>query len=223
MDWLRGTRHLLMAVCAALLLGTLAYLLIFAGVKPDSAPKRPAAVAAPKNAAADRVEKLYDAFAIGTDAAGNEGYNAAQKAEQQLRLDFLGSFQNPQRNAANQTAWDQEAAQLISDSLKYGSDATLDAAAMYWGATHLSLPVMSREQLLAQVDTMPGSDQPGERQFNEYMADYLAARFDSLNRLSSSYQSASDDIEGNRPLHLSDLQAQLRVDEMGRTLGKSKP
>jgi hypothetical protein len=28
---------------------------------------------------------------------GNEGYNAAQKAEEQLKLDFLSSFQNPQR------------------------------------------------------------------------------------------------------------------------------
>ena len=31
-----------------------------------------------------------------TDAAENEGYLAAQKAEEQLRLDFLSSFQNPQ-------------------------------------------------------------------------------------------------------------------------------
>jgi hypothetical protein len=85
-----------------------------------------------KNAAADRVEKIYTGFVIGTDAAETDGYLAAQKAEEQLRLDFLSSFQNPQRNAANQTAWDQEEAQLISDSLKYGGDRTLDAAALYW-------------------------------------------------------------------------------------------
>jgi hypothetical protein len=90
-----------------------------------------------KNGAADKVEKIYNGFAVGTDGADNEGYHAAQKAEERLRLEFLSSFQNPQRNAANQTAWDQEDVQLISDSLKYGGDRTLDAAAMYWGETHL--------------------------------------------------------------------------------------
>ena len=113
------------------------------------------------NAAADRVEKIYNGFAIGTDAE-NEGYPAAQKAEEQLRLDFLISFQNPQKNAANQTAWDQEEAQLISDSLKYGGDRTLDAAALYWGETHLSLPVGSPQELLAQAKTMQVSDQRGK-------------------------------------------------------------
>jgi hypothetical protein len=67
-------------------------------------------------------------------------------AEEQLRLDFLSSFQNPQKN--------KEEAQLISDSLKYGGDKTLDAAAMYWGETHLSLPVGSPQELLAQARTM---------------------------------------------------------------------
>jgi hypothetical protein len=57
----------------------------------------------PKNAAAARVEELYNGFSVGTDAEGNEGYNAAQKAEEQLKLDFLSSFQNPQKNSANQT------------------------------------------------------------------------------------------------------------------------
>ena len=58
------------------------------------------------------------AFPAGTDAENNEGYNAAQNAEQQLKLDFLGSFQNPQKNAANQTAWDEEEAQSISDFIQ---------------------------------------------------------------------------------------------------------
>ena len=97
------------------------------------------------------MEKIYNGFAVGTDGADNEGYHAAQKAEEQLRLDFLSSFQNPQRNAANQTAWDQEEAQLMSDLLKYGGDRTLDAAAMYWGETHLQLPVIGPQALLAQV------------------------------------------------------------------------
>ena len=172
-----------------------------------------------KNAAADRVEKIYNGFAVGTDAEGNEGYNAAQEAEQQLRLDFLSSFQNPRKNAANQTAWDQEEAQLISDSLKYGGDRTLDAAAMYWGETHLHLPVTSPQELLAQAKTMRLSDQPGEREFAEYMANYLTARFDSLNRLATYHHSATDDIEGRDvPLNLADLQAELRIDEVDRTL-----
>ena len=170
------------------------------------------------NAAADRVEKIYNGFAIGTDAE-NEGYPAAQKAEEQLRLDFLISFQNPQKNAANQTAWGQEEAQLISDSLKYGGDRTLDAAALYWGETHLSLPVGSPQELLAQAKTMQVSDQPGEREYDEHMASYLAARFQSLNRLAPYYHSATDDIEGRDvPLGLAALQAGLRIDEVDRTL-----
>ena len=178
----------------------------------------------PKNAAAARVEALYNGFPVGTDAEGNEGYNAAQKAEEQLKLDFLSSHQSPQKNSANQTAWDEEEAQLVSDSLKYGGDRTLDAAATYWGVTHLSLPMLSAEQLLAQAKTMPITDQLGEREFDEYMANYLANRFDSLNRLASSYHSATDDIEGRQvPLDLADLQAELRIDEFDRTRGKSGP
>jgi len=176
----------------------------------------------PKNAAAARVEALYNGFPVGTDAEGNEGYSAAQKAEEQLKLDFLSSHQSPQKNSANQTAWDEEEAQLVSDSLKYGGDRTLDAAATYWGVTHLSLPMLSAEQLLAQAKTMPITDQSGEREFDEYMANYLANRFDSLNRLASSYHSATDDIEGRQvPLDLADLQAELRIDEFDRTRGKS--
>lgn len=189
---------------------------IFAGMRPATAAGPPA------NAAADRVEKLYNGFAVGTDAAGNEGYNAAQAAEEQLEQDFLGSFQNPQRNAANQTAWDQEEGQLVSDSLKYAGDQTLDAAAAYWGETHLKLPVMSPEDLRAEAETMTVSDQPGEREFNVFMADYLATRFDSLNKLTSYYQTASDDMEGRHvPLDLGDLQAELRFDEVNRTLART--
>jgi hypothetical protein len=136
-----------------------------------------------------------------------------------LQLDFLSSFQNPQKNAANQTAWDQEEAQLTSDSLKYGGDRTLDAAAMYWGDTHLHLPVSSPQELLAQAKRMQVSDEPREREFNEYMANYLTARFQSLNRLAPYYHSATDDIEGRDvPLGLAALQAELRVDEVDRTL-----
>ena len=176
-----------------------------------------------KNAAAARVEELYNDLPPGTDAENNEGYNAAQKAEQQLKLDFFGSLQNPQKNAANQTAWDEEEAQLISDSLKYGGDRTLDAAAVYWGETHLRLPVLSPQELLAQAKTMQVTDQPGEREFAEYMANYLASRFDSL-RLATSYHSATDDIEGRSvPLGLADLQAELRIDEVDRTMGKPRP
>lgn len=172
-----------------------------------------------KNAAAAEVEKIYNGFAVGTDPAGNEGYNAAQKAEEQLRLDFLGAFGNPHRNAANQTAWEQEEAQLISDSLKYGGDRSLDAAAMYWGETYLHLPVSSPQELLAQAKTVQISDQPGEREFAEYMANYLAARFQSLNRLAPYFHSSTDDIEGRDvPLDLAALQAELRIDEVDRTL-----
>jgi len=198
-----------------------ACLLIMACTSPCIAAT---AAGPPKNAAADRVEKLYNGFAVGTDVAGNEGYNAAQQAEQQLEQDFLSSFQNPQTNAANQTAWDQEANQLISDSLKYGGDRTLDAAAMYWGETNLQLPVLSADELLAQAETMPVSNQPGEREFDEYMANYLAVRFDTLNRLVSYYQTAGNDIEGRDvPLGVADLQAELRSDEFDRTSGKPKP
>jgi hypothetical protein len=172
-----------------------------------------------KNGAADKVEKIYNGFAVGTDGADNEGYHAAQKAEEQLWLDFLSSFQNPQRNAANQTAWDQEEAQLISDSLKYGGDRTLDAAAMYWGETHLQLPVIGPQALLAQVKTMLVSNQPGEREFDEYMANYLAVRFQSLNRLAPYRHSVIDEIDGRGvPLGLAALQAELRIDEVDRTL-----
>jgi len=173
--------------------------------------------------AADRVERLYSAFAVGTDAQGNEGYNAAQAAEQQLLADFLSSFQNPQRNAANQTAWDQEQDQLLNDALKYAGSKVLDAAATYWGETHLNLPVISPDDLIAQANTMQVSDQAGEREFDEYMANYLAVRFDTLNRLSGQYQTATSDIDGSHiPLDLADLQTELRIDEVGRTIGKSK-
>ena len=177
----------------------------------------------PQSTAADRVEKLYSGFAVGTDAQGNEGYNAAQGAEQQLLLDFLSSFQNPQKNAANQTAWDQEQDQLLNDSLKYAGSKALDAAATYWGETHINLPVISPEDLIAQANTMQVSDQAGEREFDEYMANYLAVRFDTLNRLSGQYQTATSDIDGRHiPLDLADLQTELRIDEVGRTIGKSK-
>jgi hypothetical protein len=140
-----------------------------------------------------------------------------------LKLDFLSSFQNPQKNAANQTVWDEEEAQLISDSLKYGGDRTLDAAAMYWGEAHLHLPALSPQELLAQAKTTQVADQTGEREFAEYMANYLASRFDSL-RLASSYHSATDDIEGRDvPLGLTGLQAELRIDEVDRTVSKPRP
>jgi hypothetical protein len=174
--------------------------------------------------AADRVEKLYDGFAIGTDAQGNEGFDAAQAAEQQLLADFLSSFQNPQKNAANQTAWDQEQDQLLNDALKYAGSKALDAAATYWGETHLNLAVISPDDLIAQANTMQVSDQAGEREFDQYMANYLAVRFDSLNRLSGQYQTATSDIDGQHiPLDLADLQTELRIDEVGRTIGRSKP
>lgn len=214
----RGFR--IVTPAAASSLCTSACFLIFVCGDLGAADIRAATEAGPrKNAAADRVEKLYNGVAVGTDAEGNEGYNAAQQAEAQLRLDFLGSFQNPRRNAANQTAWDQEAGQLISDSLKYGGDRTLDAAAMYWGETHLHLPVANPQELLAQAKATQLSDQPGETEFNEYMANYLAARFNSLNRLATYYHSATDDIAGRDvSLNLEDLQAELRIDEVDRTL-----
>jgi hypothetical protein len=66
---------------------------------------------------------------------------------------------------------------------------------------------------------MQVSDQPGEREYDEYIANYLAARFQSLNMLASYYHSASDDIEGRDvPLGLAALQAGLRIDEVDRTL-----
>jgi hypothetical protein len=177
----------------------------------------------PQSTAADHVEELYSAFAVVTDAQGKEGYNAAQAAEQQLLADFLSSFQNPQKNAANQTAWDQEQDQLLNDALKYAGSKALDAAATYWGETHLNLPVISPEDLIAQANTMQVSDQAGEREFDQYMANYLAVRFDTLNRLSGQYQTATSDIDGSHiPLNLADLQTELRIDEVGRTIGKSK-
>jgi len=140
-----------------------------------------------------------------------------------LLLDFLSSSQNPQKNAANQSAWDQEQDQLLNDSLKYAGSKALDAAAMYWGETHLNLPVIGPEDLIAQASTMQVSDQAGEREFDAYMANYLAIRFDPLNRLSGQYQTATSDIDGRQvPLDLAGLQAELRIDEVGRTLGKSR-
>ena len=127
------------------------------------------------------------------------------------------------KNAANQTAWDQEQDQLLNDSLKYAGSKALDAAAMYWGETHLNLPVISPEELIAQASTMQVSDQAGEREFDTYMANYLAIHFDPLNRLSGQYQTATSDIDGRQvPLDLAGLQAELRIDEVGRTLGKSR-
>jgi hypothetical protein len=176
-----------------------------------------------KNAPADRLEQLYNGFPSGTDAEGTEGYNAAEKAAEQLRLDFIDSFQNPPKNAANQSAWEEEEAQLTGDSLKYGGDKTLDAVAMYWGITHLALPVMSPQELLAQLKTMPAADQPGDRAFDEYMASYLAVRFHSLNRLAPYYHSVTDAIAGRGvPLNAADLQAELRIDEVDRTAGKPR-
>jgi hypothetical protein len=70
---------------------------------------------------------------------------------------------------------------------------------------------------------MQVSDQAGEREFDAYMANYLAIRFDPLNRLSGQYQTATSDIDGRQvPLDLAGLQAELRIDEVGRTLGKSR-
>jgi hypothetical protein len=177
-----------------------------------------AAAGLQKNTAAARVEEVYNGFPVKTDTRGREGYNAAQKAAQQLRLNFLAAFQNTQRNAANQTAWEEQEAQLVSDSMKYGGDRTLDAVAMYWGITQLNLPVISPEELLAQARAVRVGNQPGETEFNEYMAKYLIARFDSLNKLAAQYHSATDDIGGRQlPLNLGDLQAELRVDESDRT------
>ena len=219
----RGTNFIASATADSLWAS--ACFLVFACSNSTISDKRPPAEAgSPNTTAADRIEKLYGRFAVGTDAVGNEGYSAAQMAEQQLRLDFLGSFQNPQMNAANQTAWDQEEGQLVSDSLKYGGDRTLDAAAMYWGETKLHLPVINPEDILAQAQSMQVSDQPGEREFDDYMANYLAVRFDSLNNLTPHYQTASDAIDGRAaPLDLADLQAQLRLDEVDRTFRKPKP
>jgi hypothetical protein len=189
-----------------------------AGRTAPNAPPAP-----PQATAADRVEKLYSDFPAGTDTQGNEGYNAAQKAEQQLRLDFLASFQNPQTNSANQTAWDQEQDQLLNDALKYAGSKALDAAAMYWGETQLSLPVLSPQDLIAEANTVQVSGQAGEREFDQYMANYLAARFDTLDRLTGQSLTATSDIDGGHiPLNLADLQVELNVDEFGRTLGKSK-
>jgi hypothetical protein len=189
-----------------------------------SSPTSTSAPPSQQQTAANRVEKLYGGFAVGTDAQGNEGYNAAQAAEQQLLADFLSSFQNPQKNAANQTAWDQEQDQLLNDALKYAGSKALDAAATYWGETHLNLPVISPDDLVAQANTMQVSDQAGEREFDQYMANYLAVRFDTFNRLSGQYQTATSDIDGQHiPLNVADLQTELRIDEVGRTIGKSKP
>jgi hypothetical protein len=186
-----------------------------------AAPNAPPA--SPQATAADRVEKLYSDFPAGTDTQGNEGYNAAQKAEQQLLADFLASFQNPQKNAANQTAWDQEQDQLLNDALKYAGSKALDAAAMYWGETQLGLPVLSPQDLIAEANTMQVSGQAGEREFDQYMANYLAARFDTLDRLTGQSLTATSDIDGGHiPLNLADLQVELNVDVFGRTLGKSK-
>jgi hypothetical protein len=176
-----------------------------------------------QSTAADSVEELYSGFAVGTDAQGNEGYNAAQAAEQQLLADFLSSFQNLQKNAANLTAWDQEQDQLLNDALKYAGSKALDAAATYWGETHLNLPVISPEEVIDQANTMQVSDQAGEREFDQYMINYLAIRFDTLNRLTGQYQTAISDIDGlHIPLDLADLQTELRIDEVARTIGKSK-
>jgi hypothetical protein len=51
------------------------------------------------------------------------------------------------------------------------------------------------------------------------MAEYLITRFHSLSRLASHYHSAIDDIDGRDvPLNLADLQAELSIDELDRTL-----
>ena len=63
------------------------------------------------------------------------------------------------------------------------------------------------------------SDQLGEREFDEYMANYLAVRFQSLNRLAPYYHSGIDEIDGRGvPLGLAALRAELRIDEVDRTL-----
>ena len=55
------------------------------------------------------------------------------------------------------------------------------------------------------------------------MAGYLAVRFHSLNRLAPYYHSVTDAIAGRGvPLNAAGLQAELRIDEVDRTAGKSK-
>src|SRR6202012_5911653 len=89
--------------------------------------------------------------------------------------------------------------------------------AMYWGLSRLTLPVMGRDNLIVQARAMKVGDQPGEREFNEYMAGYLAARFDSLSKLASRYRSAGDAIDGRDvPLYAGALQPELRIDELDR-------
>jgi len=80
--------------------------------------------------------------------------------------------------------------------LKYGGDRTLDAAAIYWGQIYLNLPVFGPEELLAQAETVPIANEPGEREFSAYMANYLASRFETLNRLAAPYHSADDPSRG---------------------------
>ena len=219
-----GSRFLLTVFCLLAGVGAIAAYHFWASACCANPATTNAPPAAAQGTAADRVEKLYSEFAAGTDAQGNEGYNAAQKVEEQLLADFLNSFQNPQKNAANQTAWDQEQDQLLNDALKYAGSKALDAAAMYWGETHLNLPVISPKELITQANGMQVSNQAGEREFDQYMAGYLAARFDSLNRLSGQNLTATSDIDGRHiPLDLADLQVELSVDEFGRTIGKSRP
>ena len=79
---------------------------------------------------------------------------------------------------------------------------------MYWGETHLNLPVLSPQELLAQAKTMQVADQPGEREFAEYMADSSGQSFKTLFKQAGLHwiYSATDDIEGrNVPLDLADL------------------
>jgi hypothetical protein len=221
--WLGRTRRLRLIVCVvAALAAASACFLVFFRTNSKAPDTRSASNAAAQQVSpAVRAEKIYNGFAVGTDVPGNEGYNAAQAAEAQLRLDFLASFQNPQKNSASQTVWDVEQAELINDSLKYGSDRTLDAAAMYWGETHLYLPVASADELMAQLQTMKNLDQPGEREYAATMASYLAQRFDTLNKMAPKYQTATDGMDGRGvPLDLADLQVRLQGDEVNRTFGK---
>lgn len=167
--------------------------------------------------AAARVEKIYNSFPAGTDADGNAGYNAGKAAEEQLRQDFLGSFGNPQ-------LWQFEVSQLNSDSLKYGGDKTLDAAAMYWAESHLLLPAGSPDEITGQAQNMDAGGQPGEREFDEFMANYVAQRFYELNGLTPYFQSVDDQLNGKpKPVKLSDIQMELNSDEVDRTEAMQKP
>lgn len=92
---------------------------------------------------------------------------------------------------------------------------------MYWGETHVYLPMTSPAELLAQAKAMQVRINRAKESLMSTWP-WPGSRFDSLNRLASHHYSVADDTKGRQvPVNFADLQAELHIDEFDRTTSKS--